>query len=293
MFEEWKKLKHPLEMYRYTIKILRKGMNCLGLDVINPNFKINIICISLVCYVTSFFMRVIWCVYEVKHSFADIILTLTTLGYALQGVSKLVTTLKNHKTIYMLFNFNEYIYKVNRNNDKVKHVLKYHATVALIVMCITALFYICGLLLFGTFPLYSLVIQNEYVLLHHIKFPGFSPDTLYGYIYNSIFQIIDTVLGTLGNYCADCIFFILINYSICMMGVIKCIFNELDYAISHGASERELHKFILNIIRLHQDYEQYKITLNTLFDVIIFVQISASGFFMAFTLFGIMIVRNL
>uniref|UniRef100_A0A1A9WYF6 Uncharacterized protein n=1 Tax=Glossina brevipalpis TaxID=37001 RepID=A0A1A9WYF6_9MUSC len=116
-----------IQRFEQIIKVIRICSKMCGVDILNPNYRMNFITWLLIAGVNGFFMCTIYTIYKgvkIDNDWTVIPVCMCIIGSGIQGFAKIILVLKHRKTIVKHQYYLENIYTVyQQKSERYRQVL--------------------------------------------------------------------------------------------------------------------------------------------------------------------------
>ncbi|XP_035898518.1 odorant receptor 67d [Anopheles stephensi] len=209
---------------------------------------------NLVLYVVS----VLKSAYESRHDTTKLIYCIATFGFCCQAIMKIYSFIITRQRVIDLYENNlRYYQDMTGQSNAVKRVLCDNASLIYIVIKGTVLIYLILVIATMTIPGFSSLFLADRILPFGFVMPFFRADTLTGYIWNYLIQVIMATyywIITVGSDITTIYNLITANGQ---LDVLMTIIGELDEQLERGECPERIRDKIIEIVRQHQHHRSY------------------------------------
>ncbi|XP_061386510.1 odorant receptor 67d-like, partial [Musca vetustissima] len=175
-----------LERYKLLIRILRLCSALCGADVLDPEYKVNLLTWIVIAFINLFYIFTGYTIYVnlyVEGEWTNVLQALCMVGSAVQGFCKLLNAIWNKKYLIELLSTLEAIYEeYDRKHVEYRKCL--NKSINTVDKCIKSMAVVyAGLLVgvIGVMPFFRL-FYNRRVFVMQFLLPGIDPNTNHGFI---------------------------------------------------------------------------------------------------------------
>ncbi|XP_061395272.1 odorant receptor 67d-like [Musca vetustissima] len=288
-----------LERYKLLIRILRLCSALCGADVLDPEYKVNLLTWIVIAFINLFYIFTGYTIYVnlyVEGEWTNVLQALCMVGSAVQGFCKLLNAIWNKKYLIELLSTLEAIYEeYDRKHVEYRKCL--NKSINTVDKCIKSMAVVyAGLLVgvIGVMPFFRL-FYNRRVFVMQFLLPGIDPNTNHGFIIMNFMHCCCIFFGAFGNFAADSCFFTLVSHVPLFKDILLCKFHDLNVKLKADddddgdGDENEGHQncreLLKDILQWHQHYMRYISTVKENYFWVIMVQFATMTLSLACTLF--------
>uniref|UniRef100_A0A182VT62 Uncharacterized protein n=1 Tax=Anopheles minimus TaxID=112268 RepID=A0A182VT62_9DIPT len=209
---------------------------------------------NLVLYLVS----VLKSAYDSRHDTTKLIYCIATFGFCCQAIMKIYSFIITRQRVVDLYENNLFYYQnMMHQSNTVKRVLCDNASLIYIVIKGTVLIYLILVITTMTIPGFSSLFLADRILPFGFVVPFIGADTLTGYLWNYIMQVIMATyywIITVGSDITT-IYNLLTAYG--QLDVLMTIIEELDELLERDECPQEIRDKIIEIVHQHQHHRSY------------------------------------
>ncbi|XP_019527969.3 putative odorant receptor 83c [Aedes albopictus] len=255
--------KEPAEFYAHQIKFPNKVSKISGLDVFSEDFQIlnPRVTFSVSLLMFYFYINIV-SAYEMRDNTEDLINSLTTIGIAIQSVTKIVTFGVFRKDLVWLHQYTKTLYR-EECNPRTRDLLMNDVFLLSVILKTMIVGYAFTSISLDFAPVLVLTYTGLKLLPFGFYIPFLDQFSWTGYMINYFVQILLTVFVTSQDMGPDCIYMIISMNSFTQINLIVDSLKELSRHIDEGDSDMD--DQIISIIQRHQEHLTYLRTVETVF----------------------------
>lgn len=247
----------PTESFAKIIKFFHLISGLVGADVSDENYRVNIITITLIICIVSYFIFTGTTVASVfSENWTYLLEASCMVGSVLQGITKLISAFVFAKEIcdtrIELENlYSEYEVKgddysdaLNKSCERVWRVIKLVGQVYLVAGG--------GIILITIVLIFA---STEKVFLMHFLIPGIDVDTQMGYLITLALHTLCFLFGAFGLFAGDLFFLLFLGQSMLFLDLLALKVKSLNEAAAEKCSTAD--RLLIEIIEWHQYYTEW------------------------------------
>lgn len=244
--------KEPAEFYAHQIKFPNKVSKISGLDVFSEDFQIlnPRVTFSVSLLMFYFYINIV-SAYEMRDNTEDLINSLTTIGIAIQSVTKIVTFGVFRKDLVWLHQYTKTLYR-EECNPRTRDLLMNDVFLLSVILKTMIVGYAFTSISLDFAPVLVLAYTGLKLLPFGFYIPFLDQFSWTGYMINYFVQILLTVFVTSQDMGPDCIYMIISMNSFTQINLIVDSLKELSRHIDEGDSDMD--DQIISIIQRHQEH---------------------------------------
>nr|XP_019527969.2 putative odorant receptor 83c [Aedes albopictus] len=200
--------------------------------------------------------------YEMRDNTEDLINSLTTIGIAIQSVTKIVTFGVFRKDLVWLHQYTKTLYR-EECNPRTRDLLMNDVFLLSVILKTMIVGYAFTSISLDFAPVLVLAYTGLKLLPFGFYIPFLDQFSWTGYMINYFVQILLTVFVTSQDMGPDCIYMIISMNSFTQINLIVDSLKELSRHIDEGDSDMD--DQIISIIQRHQEHLTYLRTVETVF----------------------------
>ncbi|XP_058053314.1 uncharacterized protein LOC131205292 [Anopheles bellator] len=251
---------NPLDGWEFSAAMLERFCGHIGISLFKRSHNLfNFLFVFPICNFIIYGFSVFITTYRFRDDITKVIHCLTTLGFASQAIMKIYSFIITRKEVIDINETNHKFYRtMMKQSDRVKGVLCENIGLIYIVSRLAAIAYMVLELTVLIIPAVSSSLRiTEPLLPFGYFFPFIDPDTLPGYLWNYVFQLlisayywyitVSTDIQTIYNLLTAC----------GQLDVLMTLIDELNEDLANGKPQAMIKGKIIEIIQLHQQHREY------------------------------------
>uniref|UniRef100_A0A182JI56 Uncharacterized protein n=1 Tax=Anopheles atroparvus TaxID=41427 RepID=A0A182JI56_ANOAO len=249
----------PLEACQYITNRIDNFNRGMGVSFFKHNhsfikffFIFGISC--LVVYTASVLLSVYW----FRHEITKVIFCMATFGFGCQAIMKIYSFIITRRHVLHLYMKNvKYYQDMLNQSDRVNQVLCENASLAYVLIKVTAIIYLILVIITMTLPGLSSMFLSSRILPFGFVLPLLNADTWTGYVWNYTFQVFCAYyywMITVGSDITT-IFNLLTAYG--QLDVLMVLIDECNEQLARDEPLEAVRSKIVEIIQLHQHHRAY------------------------------------
>ncbi|XP_061397070.1 odorant receptor 67d-like [Musca vetustissima] len=283
--------KTALQRFEFTRRVIRICSRFVGADVLNENYRPNILTVLAYVCLCVYFYCTGYTVYKniyIDGRWTDMLKTLCMISSGLQGYSKITNAILNKVPIRYLVNDLHSIYKEysDKHFEYRKCLSKSMNTTDKSIRILGIIYVIATSSLIIMVFVYRFAFhQRIYVL--QFEMPHVDVNTEHGYLITNWVHFTCISLGAFGNYAADLALLTCISNAPLYKDILKCKFHDLNEVLKRADAEqmKRCHMHLKDIFQFHQRYIKFVDTVRENYFWVIAVEMFTVAFSIALTLF--------
>lgn len=128
-------------------------------------------------------------------------------------------------------------------------------------------------------PLFNFIIFHHKYFALDIFLPVIDPYTNFGFICNCIVQLVQIFIDLIISFMADMIFIFFICHAFMLSQLFLLAMKDLNAILKYNMNRKQIYEFKMNLrncLLMHQELTRFIKTLNKIYFIIVFYQISSS-----------------
>ncbi|XP_065361863.1 odorant receptor 67d-like [Calliphora vicina] len=284
--------KSCFDRYNKIVGITRTMAALVGADVVDPNYKMNILTWTVILAINAFFVCTIYTIYVglvVDKDWKVVLQTLSLVGSAVQGYSKLILCIYRRLVISSMNKKLDNIYLEYQKDKDYLETLRYRTDLATKMLKIVLWIYVIPASTIIVYPLIYSMLYNKKVFVMQFLLPGIDPLTHFGYVLHNVFHVILICLGAFGNFASDMYIFIFIINIPLLKDILRIKCEKLNRIALKARDPTKTMPVVKEIVEWHQNYNTFAQQVEEVYYGVIFVQVFTSVVSICCTLFSIVI----
>ncbi|XP_065361861.1 odorant receptor 67d-like [Calliphora vicina] len=284
--------KNCVDRFKKIMKITRLMSALCGADVLDLNYKMSLYTWAVLFAINAFFGCTIYTIYMgmvVDGDWKVLLQALSLAGSAVQGYSKLLSSISRRLVMISMLQKLDNIYKEYQNDKSYLMILRYRTDLASKLLKTVMWIYISLASVIVLYPLLYGILYNEKMFVMQFLLPGIDPSTQFGYVLHNVFHVFLICLGAFGNFASDMFIFIYIINIPLLKDIIKIKCEKLNQVALKARNPKKTMPLLKEIVEWHKNYNKFVQQVEEVYYDVIFVQILTSVVSICCTIFCIVI----
>ncbi|XP_065361862.1 odorant receptor 67d-like [Calliphora vicina] len=281
-----------VDRFNKIINVTRIMSALCGADVIRANYKMNLLTWLVIFAVNAFFGCTIYTIYMgmvVDGDWKVLLQALSLAGSAVQGYSKLLSSIYRRLVMISMLQKLDNIYKEYQNDKSYLMILRYRTDLAFKLLKTVMWIYIITVSFIVVYPLIYGLLYNEKGFVMQFLLPGIDPSTQFGYALHNVVHVCLMILGGFGNFASDMYIFIYIINIPLLKDILKLKCEKLNQVALKARNPKKTMPLLKEIVEWHQNYNTFVQQVEEVYYAVIFVQVLTSVVSICCTIFSIVI----
>ncbi|XP_058985013.1 odorant receptor 67d-like [Musca domestica] len=242
----------------FIVRIIRLSSKYCGCDVLNPEWKMNLLTWTVITFINMFSILTCYTVYVsiyLEGEWSHSLQALAMVGSGVHGYAKLLNAIRNKAYFRFLVDelhtiYKEYNEKKHSDYRAYLHKTMNRTVVGLKSMGIVYAIVVCSLI--TVVPFYRFFF-NQRVFIMQFLLPGLDPKVERDFIIMNVVHFFSILFGGFGSFAADLCFFLLVFHVPLYKDILSCKFQEINEALELDEMERS-GELLRDIFEWHQRY---------------------------------------
>uniref|UniRef100_A0A6E8W0N8 Odorant receptor n=1 Tax=Anopheles coluzzii TaxID=1518534 RepID=A0A6E8W0N8_ANOCL len=276
------------DLYVYNLHLIRWFASFVGLDIMAPNYKPNILTFLAFFGLSISLIGEVYTVWYFWPILDKLMESAAIFGVFIQGLAKFYTALRR-KFFEVMYNRLDLFHYEYRNHEKNNATLLLLMNrICLLRKLITSQFSISILTLMVT-PVAQYILKGERFLVYTIILPFTDPEITSHYLLNLVVQYYLLIVGLAGFSAAENVLILFVTSVAGYADVLKNKIDEMNIILLDAQNSRDRTSVKLKlreIVLLHQRVLEYEDDLDKRYYLNNWVQVASSIFNLTGALFG-------
>uniref|UniRef100_A0A182VT60 Uncharacterized protein n=1 Tax=Anopheles minimus TaxID=112268 RepID=A0A182VT60_9DIPT len=281
------KLSHDL--YMKNLGSIRWYASFVGLDIMEPNYKPNILTVVAISAVSLPLLGEFYTIWYYWPNLVKLMESAAIYGILVQGVAKFYTALRYRKFFEAMYN------RLDRFHYEYRHHEKNNATLLLLMerICLVtrliAIQLLASGLILGITPAIQYILKGEKIMPFTVVIVFTDPEITSHFLLNIIIQYYLLIVGVAGFFAAESVLILFVTSVAGFADVLKNKIDEMNDILldAENVEDRTAVKLKLReILMLHQRVLEYENDLDERYYLNNWVQVVSILFNLTGALFG-------
>nr|XP_049466612.1 odorant receptor 67d-like isoform X2 [Anopheles coluzzii] len=277
------------DLYVYNLHLIRWFASFVGLDIMAPNYKPNILTFLAFFGLSISLIGEVYTVWYYWPNLVKLMESAAVYGVFIQGLAKFYTALRYRKFFEAMYNRLDLFHYEYRNHEKNNATLLLLMNRICLLRKFITLQIIGCILVLSLNPVIQYIIKRERVLVYAILLPFSDPEITSHYLLNLIVQYYLMIAGIGGFAAAESVLILFVTSVAGYADVLKNKIDEMNIILLDAQNSRDRTPVKLKlreIVLLHQRVLEYEDDLEKRYYLNNWVQVASSIFNLTGALFG-------
>nr|XP_049466611.1 odorant receptor 67d-like isoform X1 [Anopheles coluzzii] len=277
------------DLYVYNLHLIRWFASFVGLDIMAPNYKPNILTFLAFFGLSISLIGEVYTVWYYWPNLVKLMESAAVYGVFIQGLAKFYTALRYRKFFEAMYNRLDLFHYEYRNHEKNNATLLLLMNRICLLRKFITLQIIGCILVLSLNPVIQYIIKRERVLVYAILLPFSDPEITSHYLLNLIVQYYLMIAGIGGFAAAESVLILFVTSVAGYADVLKNKIDEMNIILLDAQNSRDRTPVKLKlreIVLLHQRVLEYEDDLDKRYYLNNWVQVASSIFNLTGALFG-------
>lgn len=251
--------------YRRIIDLVKTCARICGLDIADPNYRMNGMTYTLIALLVIFYCSTVYTIHTTvsKDGTYTIILQATCfVTAAVQSNVKMICFLSQRVRVREAQTFLDDTYRVYENRGgNYREVLLASIAATMKGIKAFAFIYVIAVLACSIFPVVYDALYNEKTLMMQFLIPGLDPATTTGFYLLSALHVFCLSLGAFGNFASDMYLLTFIGNVPLLKNILRCKFEDLNGIMDRETqpTRNQVRDAMVDIVVWHKEYLRWDV----------------------------------